>query len=103
MWLDRPVLVTVKLISQITGLPMQGPDPSQYFCSKYNDNRLAAKLRNKYGFDHDKWEYVVDTITDKVVHVVTNILAIKVVSRIDQPNVLRDSSHVPSCVPKAYR
>ena len=30
LWLDELVVVTVELISEITGLPKDGPDPSQY-------------------------------------------------------------------------
>ena len=64
LWLDTKIPVTVELISQITGFPIKGPDPSQYFCGKDNEKWLAAKLKKKYGVDHDKREYVVNTIND---------------------------------------
>ena len=59
--MDTKVLVTVELISQITGMPMAGADPSQYFHSKDNEKRLVTKLKKKYDFIRDKQAYVIMT------------------------------------------
>ena len=85
MWLDTKVPVTVKLISQITRYPMQGHDPSQYFCDKDNDNPLVSKMKKKYGMDHDKREYVFDTINYRTVWVVAKNFPIKLVRK-NHPN-----------------
>ena len=45
--MDTPVAIMVDLISEITGLPKDGPDPSQYFKGKDNDKRLAVRLKKK--------------------------------------------------------
>ena len=37
LWLDTPIEVTVDLIAEITGLPKDGIDPSQYFKGQDND------------------------------------------------------------------
>ena len=42
--LDTPVAITVGLISDITGLSKNGPDPSQYSRGKDNDKWHAAWL-----------------------------------------------------------
>ena len=47
LWLDTKFLVMVNIISQITDLPKAGVDPSQYFIGKYNEKRLAARLKKK--------------------------------------------------------
>ena len=48
LWLDELVEVTVGLISEITGLPKDEPDSSQYICSKDNDQKLAMTLKKQY-------------------------------------------------------
>ena len=48
LWLGTKILITLDLISHITGLHKVGVDPSQYFQGKDNDKNLATKLRNKY-------------------------------------------------------
>ena len=45
--MDMPIVITVDLISEITGLPKDGVEPSQYFRGRDNDKRLAARLKEK--------------------------------------------------------
>ena len=47
LWLDEPVKVMVGLISEITGLPKDGTDPSQYLCGKDNAKKLATTLKKR--------------------------------------------------------
>ena len=54
LWLHQPMPVTQELILQNMGLLVHGPDSSQYFRDKDNDKRLAAKLKKKFGMQHDK-------------------------------------------------
>ena len=49
LWLDKPFVVIVALISEITGLPKDGSDPSQYFIGRDNEKRLAITLNKRYG------------------------------------------------------
>ena len=49
MWLDTLVTITIDLISDIKGIPKDGPDPLQYFKRKDNDKRLVARLKMKCG------------------------------------------------------
>ena len=81
LWLDQPVPVTVYLISQITVFPKKGLDLSQYFHEKYNDKRLATKLKKKYDLEHDGRAYVVDSINEQAVHIATRILSRKVLCK----------------------
>ena len=50
--MDQLVRVIVKLISQITGISKEGPDPSQHLWGKDNDKILAVKLKNRYNLQH---------------------------------------------------
>ena len=49
LWLDKPVPVTVALISEIMGLPKEGPNLFQYFKGKDNSRNLATKLTSILG------------------------------------------------------
>ena len=69
LWFGTNVHVTVDLIYRTTSLPNIGVDTSQYFCEKYNDKKLVARLWNKYDVVNGKWAYVINTINEKVIHV----------------------------------
>ena len=58
---------------------MNGPDLSQYFHGKDNNKWLATKLKQKYGMDRGRRAYIIDTINEQEVHIVENILVVKVV------------------------
>ena len=68
-WLDTPIVITVDLISEITGLPMDGLDPSQYFKGRDNDKRLATWLKQKYDLQRDGRAYRIDIINDRMVRI----------------------------------
>ena len=63
------------------GFSMKGGNLSQYFHGKFNNKRLAARLKNKYDVVRDKRAYVIRKITDRVVRVTTNMLAMKMVRK----------------------
>ena len=79
MWLDTKVPATVELILCVTEFLMKGVDPSQYFLSKENDKKLAAKLKKKNDVVWDKQAYVISTINDRVVRVAAKISVVKMV------------------------
>ena len=79
MCLDQWVVVTVELVSQITGFPKNGPHPSQYFQGKENKKILATKLKKKYELERDGCTYVVDNINERALHIAVRILSRKVV------------------------
>jgi hypothetical protein len=41
IWLDKPVPITIELISQITGLPIPGMDPTLFLDDKTKEKSLA--------------------------------------------------------------
>jgi hypothetical protein len=41
VWLDKPVPITIELIAQITGLPIQGMDPMLILDDKSKEKALA--------------------------------------------------------------
>ena len=72
-------MITVDLISEIMGLPMDGPDPSQYFKGRDNDKRLAVRLKERYDFQHDGRAYHIDNINNRTICFGARILASKIV------------------------
>jgi hypothetical protein len=49
IWLDKPIPITIELIAQITGLPIQGMDPMLILDDKSKEKVLAEEMKNKYG------------------------------------------------------
>ena len=81
LWLDSPITVTVAIILEIMRIPKDGCEPSQYFRGKYNDKRLATKLKKCYDLHCDRWAYRIDNINDQVMRIGAMILARKVVKK----------------------
>ena len=67
LWLDTPIEVMVDLIAEITGLPKDGLDPSQYFKGRDNDKQLATQLKERYDLQYDGRAYRIDNINDRTV------------------------------------
>jgi hypothetical protein len=51
IWLDKPIPITIELIMQITGLPIQGMDPTLILDDKSKEKALAGEMKKKYGTD----------------------------------------------------
>jgi hypothetical protein len=49
IWLDKPIPITVELITQITGLPTRGMDPALILDDKSKEKALAEEMKKKYG------------------------------------------------------
>ena len=69
------------LISEITGVPKDGPDPLQYIHDKDNDRKLAMTLKKSYVLECDRRAYHIDRINDCVVRIGAKILASEVVRK----------------------
>ena len=77
--MDIPIAVIVDLISEITGLPKVGIDPTQYLRGRDNDKKLAQQLKERYVLEWDGRTYRIDDINEQVVHIGAHILASKVI------------------------
>jgi hypothetical protein len=49
IWLDKPIPITVDLITQITGLPTRGMDPALILDDKSKEKALVEEMKKKYG------------------------------------------------------
>jgi hypothetical protein len=49
IWMDKIVPITIEIIAQITGLPIQGMDPALFLDDKTKDKALAEEMKKKYG------------------------------------------------------
>ena len=72
-------MIMVDLISEITRLPKDAPDPSQYFKGRDNDKRFAAQLKERYDLQRDGRAYHIDNINNRMMHIGAWILASKIV------------------------
>ena len=75
--LDIAIVITVDLISEITGFPKDGVDPSQYFRGIDNDKWFATQLKERYDLQRDSRAYHIDGINERVVCIGTYILSSK--------------------------
>jgi len=48
LWLDRKISIDFALIHRITGLPMEGEDPTSMFSDKHRDRDMAACVMMQY-------------------------------------------------------
>ena len=71
----------MELISGITGLPKDGPYPSQYIRGKDNEKKLEINIKKHYRLECDRRAYRIDSINDRVVRIGARILASKVVRK----------------------
>ena len=83
--LDQLVTVTMEIISEITGFPKDGLEPSHYFKGKRNDKILDARIKNKYVLQHDGWVYHVDIINDLTICIGARVFGSKTM-RMNRPN-----------------
>ena len=81
LWLDTPITLTVYFISEIMGLPKDGPDPSQYLKGRDNDKRLKARLKERYDLQCDGRAYHIDIINDRVVCIGAQILESNIIRK----------------------
>jgi hypothetical protein len=49
LWMDRPVPITVDLISTITGLPTDGKNIEQYLEDETRAKAISNEIKTKYG------------------------------------------------------
>jgi hypothetical protein len=47
--MDRPVLINIDLITDITGLPTNGKKPEQYLEDKTQEKAISDEIKAKYG------------------------------------------------------
>ena len=79
--MDTPIVITVDLISEITGLLKDGPDPLQYFKGKDNDKWIYGQLKLKYELQCNGRAYHIISINDHAVRIDSKILEINIVHK----------------------
>jgi hypothetical protein len=81
IWLDRPVPITVELITQITGLPSRGMDPALILDDKSKEKALAEEMKKKYGTARGTRGIIIKWINNAVTQLGANILACKLLRK----------------------
>jgi hypothetical protein len=75
IWLEKPVLITIDLISQIIGLPTWGMDPVFILDDKSKEKALAEEMKNKYGTARGMRGIMIKQINNAATQLGANILA----------------------------
>jgi hypothetical protein len=81
IWLDKPVPITVDLITQITGLPSRGMDPALILDDKSKEKSLAEEMKNKYGTVRGTRGIIMKWINKPETQLGANILACKLLRK----------------------
>jgi hypothetical protein len=75
--LDKLVLIDVELIANITILPSQGMDATQFLDDKTKEKSLAEEMKNKYGTDTGTRGIILKRINDVSTQMGAKILSCK--------------------------
>jgi hypothetical protein len=77
IWLEKPVPITIELISQITGLPIWGMDPTLILDDKYKEKALAEEMKKKYGTSRGTRGIMIKQINNAATQLGAKILTYK--------------------------
>jgi hypothetical protein len=77
IWLDRPVPITMDLITQITGLPSRGMDPALILDDKSKEKALAEEMKKKYDTARGTRGIIIKWINNPTTQLGIKILACK--------------------------
>ena len=81
VWLDKLVPITVKLITQITGLPIRGMDLALILDDNSKKKTLAEEMKKKYGTDRGTRSIIIKWINNVATQLGTKILACKLLRK----------------------
>jgi hypothetical protein len=81
IWLDKPVPLTIEIITQITGLPNRGMDPVLILDDKSKEKALTEEMNKKYGTTRGKRGIIIKQINNVATQLGTNILAYKLLRK----------------------
>jgi hypothetical protein len=79
--LDKPILITFELITQITRLPSHGMDPVLILECKSKEKALVEEMKKKYGTARGTRGIIIKQINNAVTQLGTNILACKLLRK----------------------
>jgi hypothetical protein len=88
IWLDKPVLITFELITQITGLPIRGMDPALILDDKSKEKTLAEEMKNKYSTARGTRGIIIKWINNIDTQLGINNLACKLLRKCHKDKVL---------------
>ena len=81
VWLEKPIPITIELITQIIGLPIRGMDPTLILDDKSKEKALAEEMKKKYGTDRGMRGIIIKRINDAATQLGANILACKLLRK----------------------
>jgi hypothetical protein len=81
IWMDRPVPINVDLISEITGLPMDGEKLEQYLEEKMKEKSISDEIKAKYGVERGNMGINISDINDPTMRFVTRLLGCKLMCK----------------------
>ena len=77
LWIDHKILVDIKLIVSIIGIPLVDFDPTPFFTGKDQDIELKNKMKEKYELMRDKRGFSIASINDIIFRFTIKELSIK--------------------------
>lgn len=80
LWVSKPVSITPKLVDRVSHLPCDERDPRQ-ITDRSNYVAMIERLKKKYKLTKGQRAYIIDSISNKEVHVTTQFLARKVMRK----------------------
>jgi hypothetical protein len=87
IWLDKPVPITVELITQITRLPTRGMDPALIMVVKSKEKALEEEMKKKYGVARRTRGIMIKQINNISTQLGTKILSYKLLRKCHKEEV----------------
>jgi hypothetical protein len=84
LWLDRLVSIDIDLIMHITGLPLQGEDPSLLFSNKKNEKALSESMKENFNTQRVQCDLDVARICNLTMRFMTQVLACKLLRKLQK-------------------
>jgi len=79
--LDKPFPITIDIIAQIIGLPIQGMDPTLVLDDKSKEKELAEEMKKKYGTARGMRGIIIKWIKNVATKLGAKILACKLLRK----------------------
>jgi hypothetical protein len=88
IWLEKPILITIDIISQITGLPIRGMDPTLVLDDKSKEKSLVEEMKKMYGTSRGTRGIIIKWINNVATQLGAKILAYKLLRKFRREEIL---------------
>ena len=79
--MDKPVPISIEIIANIIGLPIQGMDPALFLDEKTKEKMIAEEMKKKYGTERGTRGIIIKRINDATTQLGAKVLTSKLLRK----------------------